>query len=109
MKHFSTNRSSMSMFSDFCVAFATADFTTFSISRVALGLFVNFKVISASFTFLPRIRSTTSRAFCGDIRMNLLVALLIIDLPIQLSERLPVLLLRHHQAPKTALRPEQLP
>ena len=67
------------MFSDFCVALATADFTTFSISRVAL-LFVNFSVISASFTFLPRIRSTTSRAFCGDIRMNRLVALLIMSL-----------------------------
>ena len=58
MKHVSTNRLSTSMFSIFCVALATADFTTFSISRVAFGLLVNFSVISASFTFLPRIRST---------------------------------------------------
>src|ERR1051326_8901886 len=87
MKHFSTNRLSTSTFSSFCVAFATADFTTFSISRVDFGLFVNFKVISASVTFFPRIRSTTRRAFCGDMRMNRLVALLIIfTLP---SEELP--------------------
>ena len=78
MKHFSTNRLSTSTFSSFCVAFATADLTTFSISRVDFGLFVNFSVISASFTFLPRIKSTASRAFCGDMRINLLVALLII-------------------------------
>src|SRR5215471_3860187 len=78
MKHDSTKSVSTSRFSSFCVAFATADFTTFSISRVDFGLFVNFKVMSASFTFLPRIRSTTSRAFCGDIRMNRLVALLTI-------------------------------
>jgi hypothetical protein len=41
-------------------------------------LFVNFNVIKASLTFLPRIRSMTSRAFCGDIGMYRLVALLII-------------------------------
>src|SRR4051812_42109047 len=34
--------------------------------------------MSASFTSLPRIRSMTSRAFCGDILINLPVALLII-------------------------------
>src|SRR5215475_9178504 len=78
MKHVSTNRLSTSTFSSFCVAFATADFTTFSISRVDFGLLVNFSVISASFTFLPRIKSTTSRAFCGDMRINRLVALLFI-------------------------------
>src|SRR5215475_1243159 len=78
MKHVSTNKLSTSTFSSFCVAFATADFTTFSISRVDFGLFVNFSVISASFTFLPRIKSTTSRAFCGDMRINRLVALLFI-------------------------------
>src|ERR1041385_3104036 len=78
MKHFSTNRLSTSTFSSFCVAFATADLTTFSISRVDFGLFVNFNVISASFTSLPRIKSTASRAFCGDMRINLPVALLII-------------------------------
>src|SRR5215475_2314684 len=78
MKHVSTNKLSTSTFSSFCVAFAMADFTTFSISRVDFGLFVNFSVISASFTFLPRIKSTTSRAFCGDMRINRLVALLFI-------------------------------
>ena len=99
------------MFSDFVVAFATADFTTFSISRVAFGLFVNLKVISASFTFLPRMRSTTSRAFCGDIRMNLLVALLIINSPIQPSAGLPVPILRPPALllPMAALLPEQRP
>src|SRR5256885_4030546 len=76
MKHRSTNRLSASMFSAFCVALATANLTTFSISRVAFGLFVTFNVISASFTFLPRIKSIVSRAFWGDMRMNLLVALL---------------------------------
>src|SRR6059036_2241055 len=78
MKQRSTKRLSASMFSSFCVALATADLTTFSISRVAFGLFVNFNVISASFTFLPRIKSIVSRAFCGDKRINLLVALLTI-------------------------------
>src|ERR1051326_4821329 len=79
MKHFSTNRLSTSTFSSFCVAFATADLTTFSISRVDFGLFVNFNVISASFTSLPRIKSTASRALCGDMRINLPVALLIMS------------------------------
>src|SRR5689334_20339041 len=71
------NRSSTSMFSDLLLALATADLTVFSISRVAL-LLVNFNVMSASLTFLPRIRSMTSRAFCGDIGIYRLVALLII-------------------------------
>src|SRR2546430_8803122 len=39
----------------------TTLFRSFSISRVA-RLFVNFSVINASFTFLPRMRSTTSRS-----------------------------------------------
>src|SRR5215471_10605059 len=78
MKHDSTKSVSTSRFSSFCVALATADFTTFSISRVDFGLFVNFKVMSASFTSFPRIKSTTSRAFCGDMRMKRLTALLII-------------------------------
>src|SRR5712692_2090402 len=91
MKHRSTNRLSTSTFSSFCVAFATADLTTFSISRVDFGLFVNFNVISASFTFLPRIKSIASRAFCGDIRMNLLVALLVM----LNSPSAPELRLRH--------------
>src|SRR5678815_12931 len=77
MKQRSMYRSSTSTFSDFWLALATADFTVFSISRVA-PLFVNFNVIRASLTFLPRIRSMTSRAFCGDIGMYRLVALLII-------------------------------
>jgi hypothetical protein len=68
---------STSTFSDFWLALATADFTVFSISRVA-ALLVNFSVINASFTFLPRMRSITRRAFWGDMRMYLLVALLII-------------------------------
>src|ERR1700733_3299980 len=101
MKHVWTNKLSTSMFSFFWVAFATADFTTFSISRVDFGLFVNFSVMSASFTFLPRMRSTTSRAFCGDIRMNRLVALLIMIS--SLSEPLELLrLLHHHLADRTA-------
>src|SRR4029453_11213765 len=90
MKHASTNRLSTSTFSFFCVAFATADLTTFSISRVDFGLFVNFRVIRASFTFFPRLRSTASRAFCGDMRMNRLVALLtIVNLPWGQPERQP--------------------
>ena len=94
MKHFSTKRLSTSRFSSFCVAFATADLTTFSISRVDFGLFVNFSVISASFTFLPRIKSIASRAFCGDMRINLLVALLIMLNPLSV---LPALRHRLHQ------------
>src|SRR5262249_630612 len=78
MKQVSTKRLSTSRFSSFCVALATADFTTFSISRVDLGLFVNFRVMSASLTLFPRIKSTTNRAFCGDMRINRLVALLTI-------------------------------
>src|SRR3989442_10075004 len=107
MKHFSTKRLSTSRVSSFCVAFATADLTTFSISRVDFGLFVNFSVMSASFTFLPRIKSTASRAFCGDRRINLLVALLIM---LNLLSVLPEL--RHHlhrlRRPVTAVQPGQL-
>src|SRR5262245_56937225 len=107
MKHVSTKRLSTSRFSSFCVAFATADLTTFSISRVDFGLFVNFSVISASFTFLPRIKSTASRAFCGDMRINLLVALLIM---LNLLSVLPALRLRHrlrHHLLTAVGRPEQ--
>src|SRR5437879_13337831 len=93
MKHLSTNRLSTSTFSSFCVAFATADLTTFSISRVDFGLFVNFNVISAWFTFLPRIKSITRRAFCGDLRRNLLVGLVVMLNP--LSVLRPLLRRRH--------------
>src|SRR5438093_7305526 len=99
MKHRSTNRLSASMFSSFCVALATADLTTFSISRVALGLFVNFNVISASFTFLPRIKSIVSRAFCGDKRINLLVALLTMINSLSVLEQEP-----HRRPLRPALR-----
>src|SRR5215467_7247375 len=94
MKQVSTKRLSTSRFSSFCVALATADFTTFSISRVDLGLFVNFRVMSASLTLFPRIKSTTNRAFCGDMRMNLLVALLTMINLLSAGE-----LTRHHQLP----------
>src|SRR5690349_15018523 len=106
IKHVSTNRLSTSTFSSFCVAFATADFTTFSISRVDFGLLVNFSVISASFTFFPRIRSTTSRAFWGDMRMNRLVALLFMLVLILLSEQ-PELkpARRHRRHRRSAVRP----
>src|SRR5262249_42951970 len=100
MKQVSTKRSSTSRFSSFCVALATADFTTFSISRVDLGLFVNFRVMSASLTLFPRIKSTTSRAFCGDMRMNRLVALLTIVNLLSVPE--PA---RHHQRPVHRLHP----
>src|SRR5688572_5078877 len=76
MKAVSTNRLSTSTASDFWLALATAERTTFSISPVA-RLFVNFSVISASLTFFPRIMSTTSRAFWGDILINRPEALLI--------------------------------
>src|SRR4029077_13662845 len=75
------------MFSSFCVPLGTADLTPFSISRVDFGLLVNFNVISASFTFLPRIKSTASRAFCGDRRINLPVALLIMFSSLSARER----------------------
>src|SRR6185369_12947265 len=102
MKHVSTKSVSTSRFSSFCVALATADFTTFSISRVDFGLFVNFKVINASFTFLPRIKSTTRRAFCGDMRTNRLVALLImINLPSERPE------LRHRRLHQLEVLPER--
>src|SRR2546422_10597910 len=98
MKHFSTNRLSTSIFSSLCVAFATADLTAFSISRVDFGLFVNFNVISAWFTFLPRIKAITRRAFCGDMRMNLLVALLVMLNPLSvLRELRPLRHLRHRR------------
>src|SRR5215813_4778325 len=100
MKHVSTKSLSTSRFSSAWVALATADFTTFSISRVDLGLFVNFRVMSASLTLFPRIKSTTSRAFCGDMRMNLLVAeLTMINL---LSALEPT---RRHQLPVHRHRP----
>src|SRR2546428_7743336 len=102
MKHRSTNRLSASMFSSFCVALATADLTTFSISRVAFGLFVTFNVMSASFTFLPRIKSIVSRVFWGDMRMNLLVALLTIIN--SLSVMLVLEQERHRRPHRPALR-----
>src|SRR5262249_57672805 len=102
MKQVSTKRLSTSRFSSFCVALATADFTTFSISRVDLGLFVNFRVMSASLTLFPRIKSTTNRAFCGDMRINRLVALLtilnLLSARGQARHHRPVH--RHHQAPR---------
>src|SRR5712675_1580424 len=92
MKHVSTNSLSTSIFSSFCVAFATADF----------GLFVNFNVINASLTFFPRIKSTASRAFCGDMRMNLLVALLIMLNPLSVLPELRHL--RHRPADRRGQR-----
>src|SRR5688572_24212766 len=83
MKAVSTNRLSTSTASDFWLALATAERTTFSISPVA-RLFVNFSVISASLTFFPRIKSTTSRAFWGDILINRPEALLIKRPPLSL-------------------------
>src|SRR5262245_9252171 len=100
MKHVSTKSLSTSRFSSFCVAFATADFTTFSISRVDFGLLVNFSVINASFTFLPRIKSTTRRAFCGDIRINRLVALLTIPFLNLPWARVRRRLQEHHRHPE---------
>src|SRR5215831_13398400 len=105
MKQVSTKRLSTSRFSSFCVAFATADFTTFSISRVDLGLFVNFNVMSASLTSLPRIKSTTNRAFCGDMRMNRLVALLIIIVPFTLPSAEPTELHHRHRLEHRQVRP----
>src|SRR6187200_885935 len=90
----STNRLSTSTFSDFWLALATAERTTFSISTVAL-LFVNLSVINASLTFLPRIMSTTRRAFWGDILINRPEALLITRPPMSSQQgvaRLPQLL-----------------
>src|SRR5436190_7317350 len=76
------------MFSDLLLAFATAERTTFSISVVAL-LLVNLSVINASLTSFPRIKSTTSRAFCGDILIKRPEALLITRPPNPWRQVLP--------------------
>src|ERR1700674_3413649 len=47
---------------------AIADCSTFS-TVGAMRLFVVRSVLSAAPAFWPRIRSTTSRAFCGEIRI----------------------------------------
>src|SRR3712207_4516383 len=70
-KHALTKRSSGST-ATFCrsavsVALAMAERRHFSTCSAA-RLFVNWRVASASPTFLPRIMSTTSRAFCADPR-----------------------------------------
>src|SRR5438067_7691322 len=57
----------------FC-ALAIADCSTFS-TVGAIRLLVVRSVVSAAPAFCPRIRSTTRRAFCGEIRMYLASAL----------------------------------
>ena len=63
----SSARSSTEMFSAcaFCSALAIAERSNRS-TRCAARLLVYPRIASASLTFKPRIRSTTSRAFCAD-------------------------------------------
>lgn len=60
-----TNSSSTSIVEDFCSALAIAERNTFSMGRAA-RLRELPRMLSASSTFLPRIRSMTRRAFCGE-------------------------------------------
>src|SRR5215813_7361684 len=64
------------MFAFFAVsfAFAIADFMHFSMPS-ASRLLVNRRIARAALTSLPRIRSTTSRAFCADPRRYLALAI----------------------------------
>src|SRR5262245_49288627 len=57
----------------FCCRFATADRSTFAISR-AIILRVNCSVASAWLTLLPRMRSHTRPAFWADVRTPRAVA-----------------------------------
>src|SRR5512136_1067078 len=57
----------------FCVALAMALLSTFLTSPAA-RLRENARIRSASSAFMPRTRSTTSRAFCGDILTNRAIA-----------------------------------
>src|SRR5512139_316718 len=57
----------------FCVALARALLSTFPTSPAA-RLRENARTRPASSTFIPRTRSTTSLAFCGDILTNFATA-----------------------------------
>ena len=57
-----------------CCALATADRSTFAISR-AIIFRVNCSVARAWLTPLPRISSKTSPAFCAEVRMPRAVAI----------------------------------
>src|SRR6266850_917877 len=69
-----TYRRSTSTSSDRFCAFAMADFNTFS-TVGAMRLLVVRSVVIACPACCPRMRSTTSRAFCGETRMYLASAL----------------------------------
>src|SRR5262249_10133868 len=69
-----TNNLSTSTSFDRFSAFAIADRTPFS-TEGAMRLLVVRKILMASPAFWPRIRSTTSRTFWGDVRMYLASAL----------------------------------
>src|SRR3954453_7781463 len=69
-----TYSASTSTSSDLCCALAIADCSTFS-TVGAMPLLVVRRVVSACPAFCPRIRSTTRRAFCGEIRIYLASAL----------------------------------
>jgi hypothetical protein len=58
----------------FASALATAELSTFSISRAA-ARWVNASTVRASGTERPRMCSTTSRALRGDMRTHLATAL----------------------------------
>src|SRR5579864_3849579 len=70
----------------FC-ALAMADFSTFS-TVGAMRLLVVFSVVIACPACWPRIKSTTSRAFCGETRMYLASALASMSLSPRLRLRL---------------------
>jgi hypothetical protein len=63
----------MFAFSAASFAFAIAERMHFSMC-VAARFFVNLKIASAWLTSLPRIISTTSRAFCAEPRKYLALA-----------------------------------
>jgi hypothetical protein len=56
-----------------CEAFAIAERSTFSMSR-ATPLRAKRSVASAAFTSRPRIKSSTSPAFCAEVRTYFAVA-----------------------------------
>jgi hypothetical protein len=72
--HFDTNKRATSPpNASCCCALATAERSTFATSR-ATDLRLNCNADNAWLTSLPRMRSSTSPAFCADVRMYLAVA-----------------------------------
>src|SRR3712207_1130180 len=95
----------MLAFSAASVAFAMAERTQASIGSAA-RLCVYCNTASASLTFLPRIMSMTSRAFCGDPRKYFALALASMSVPLLLRDLRRLLGLRPRVALERARRRE---